>query len=136
MEFRNSPSESTLAEIDKVRAFIHKHAPQLTEQPGSTKWTDGHCVFVDNSETADQYIFMVGALKNGKVTWHMMPLYGLPEIQKRWADDIKPFVSGKSCIQFSKFDELPEPALMDIVKNGTPQFSDVLKAMAEKKRRK
>ena len=65
---------------------------------------------------------MVGALKNGKVTWHMMPMYGVTEMKEKWSDSLAPYVSGKSCINFKTFSELPEDALLDIVQNGTPMF--------------
>lgn len=134
MEFRNNPNADTLAEIEKTCQYIRDRAPQLSEQAGSSQWSDGHVVFVDPVSTPDQYIYMIGALKNGKVTWHMMPMYGVSEIKERWSDTLQPFVSGKSCIQFKAFDELPTDALDDIVRNGTPAFQQVLAAMKKKKR--
>ena len=134
MNYRHNPNPSTLAEIDKTRRFICEHAPELIEQDGSSKWTDGHRVFYDPDESADQYTFMVGALKNGNVTWHMMPIYAVSELKERWATSLQPFLSGKSCIQFKTFAELPQDALEDIVRNGTPAFQQVLKTLKKKKR--
>lgn len=134
MNYRHNPNPTTLAEIDKTRRFICERAPNLTEQDGVSKWTEGHRVFFDPDGSSDQYTFMVGALKNGNVTWHMMPIYAITELKERWATTLKPFLSGKSCIQFKTFDELPTNALDDIVRNGTPAYQQVLVSMKKQKR--
>lgn len=136
MIYRNAPSAETLAEVDKTLQFIRKYAPELTEQAGTSKWTDGHTVFFDPATTPDQFVFMVGALKNGKVTWHLMPMYGVPELKERWTEALKPFASGKSCIHFRQFNELPQDALQDIVKHGAPRFSEIVREMKKNKRRR
>ncbi|EAR10179.1 hypothetical protein [Reinekea blandensis] len=134
MSYRHNPNSTTLAEIDKTLQFIRERAPELFEREGATKWTEGHRVFFDPEGPDDQYTFMVGALKNGNVTWHMMPIYAVPELKERWATALRPFLSGKSCIQFKSFDELPQDALDDIVRKGTPAFGQVLNTLKKKKR--
>lgn len=126
MEYRNNPSQQTLVEIEATLAFIRKHQAELVELPGDSKWTSGYKVFRYDSDGEGLYTFMVGALKNGKVTWHIMPLYGVTEIKDKWLDQLQPFVSGKSCINFKKFSDLPEDALIDIVKRGSKLFKEVM----------
>ncbi len=128
MDYKNNPNAKTLIEINKVLEFIRIHAPSLKEKAGSTKWSQGHTVFCFNNEETDgAYVFMIGALKSGKVTWHMMPLYGVEEVKEKYTDNLKPFQSGKSCIQFKSFDDLPLSDLEKIVSEGTPLFEIVWK---------
>lgn len=126
MQYKNDPSQDTLTEINKVLSFIRQHAKGLIEKPGDSKWTEGNCLFSFEDDQPGFYTFMVGALKNGKVTWHMMPMYGVVDMKKKWGKELSPFTSGKSCIQFKKFDDLPREALLDIVKNGTAMFQQVM----------
>ena len=134
MKFKNSPNSDTLHEISLVLNFIRKHAPELIEKEGDSKWTSGHRVFAFKDDEPGMYTFMVGALKSGKVTWHIMPMYGVAEMKNRWSQVLSPFVSGKSCIQFKSFNELPLEALEDIVSNGTVLFQKEMAAYYAKKK--
>jgi len=122
MEYKNSPSPQTLLEIEKTLNFIRQHSKNLVEKPGDSKWTLGQTVFAFPDNKSGMYTYMVGALKSGKVTWHMMPIYGVTLMKEKWQESLASFKSGKSCIQFKSFDELPSDAITDIVRNGTPLF--------------
>lgn len=126
MQYKNDPDPLTLIEIDKTLTFIRTYAHSLEEQPGNSKWTTGNRIFSYAEDKPGIYVYMIGALKNGKVTWHMMPMYGLEEMRDKWSKRLRPFVSGKSCIQFRKFDDLPIDATTDIVSNGTDLFKQVM----------
>lgn len=136
MEYRNAPNEDTLREIEKTVSFIRKHSKNLVEKPGDSKWTEGHLVFAFQDDAPGMYAHMVGALKNGKVTWHMMPMYGVSEMKEKWSDVLAPFVSGKSCINFKQFEDLPAEALLDIVQQGTPLFKQEMDAYYAKRKKK
>lgn len=136
MEYKNAPSQDTLAEIERVLAFIRKHSQGLIEKSGDSKWTHGYCLFCNKEDAPGFYTHMVGALKNGKVTWHIMPLYGVAELKEKWPDALKPFVSGKSCIQFNRFSDLPHDAILDIVQRGGPLFREVMLTHLSKKKSK
>lgn len=136
MDYKNNPSEETLAEINQTLTFIRKFDKTLVEKPGDSKWTDGHTVFCFENDEPGMYTHMVGALKNGSVTWHMMPMYGVTEMKEKWGDALSSFVSGKSCIKFKTFSELPQDALEDIVKNGGPLFKKEMEAYYAKRKKK
>lgn len=124
MDFKNQPSAYSLQQIELTLSFIRAHSPPLVERAGDSKWTTGKVVFAFADDKPGNYVYMVGALKKGKVSWHMMPLYGVPEISEKWAKALAAFSAGKSCIHFSSFAELPQDALLGIVKDGTPLFAE------------
>jgi hypothetical protein len=109
-------------QIQKVTSFIEKHAPDLNKMDGDSKWTDGAILYKYDGMQDGFYVFMVGPISGDKVSWHMMPLYGVLEFQDKYQEDLKPFEAGKSCINFKNFDDLPLEALEDIVSEGTKAF--------------
>jgi hypothetical protein len=138
MEYKNAPNPITLNEIEKTLSFIRKNAKGLIEKPGDSKWTKGHTVFAFPEDGPGLYTYMVGALKSGKVTFHVMPMYGVAEMKEKWTQVLAPFTSGKSCLNFDKFGDLPKDALLDITKNGTGLFKkemDAYNANRAKKRK-
>lgn len=136
MEYKNNPNKETLVEIEKTLSFIRKHDKSLLEKPGDSKWTNGHTVFCFENDEPGMYTHMIGALKSGKVTWHMMPMYGVTEMKDRWSNEMSPFVSGKSCINFKTFDELPIEAIENIVSEGGPLFKLAMDAYYAKRKKK
>lgn len=136
LDYKNSPSPETLKEIEKTLQFIRQHSTDLTEKAGDSKWTQGHTVFAYADDEPGMYTFMVGALKSGAVTWHMMPMYGVSEMKEKWQESLSPFVSGKSCINFKRFSDLPTDAITDIVRHGTPLFQIEMQAYYAKRKKK
>jgi hypothetical protein len=51
-----------------------------------------------------------------------MPMYGVAEMKSKWSDSLAPFVSGKSCINFKSFSDLPTEAITNITEVGTELF--------------
>jgi hypothetical protein len=136
VEYKNNPNPETLLEIENTLQFIRQHSIDLVEKEGDSKWTQGHTVFAFDDDDPGMYTFMVGALKNGAVTWHMMPMYGVSEMKEKWTESLAPYVSGKSCINFKRFSELPQEALRNIVSNGTPLFQKEMQAYYAKRKKK
>jgi len=134
VKYKNDPSSETLAEINKTLVFIREHTIGLVEKAGDTKWTQGQTVFSYSDNELHTYVYMIGALKSGKVTWHIMPYYAIEVLRNKWSQDLVPFISGKSCINFDKFDDLPIEALTNIVVDGTRQFKCVLSDFEQKKK--
>ena len=130
-------TDQQAAEIDRVRAFIRDNAPDLIETAGDSRWTEGKILFRFESDEPGMYAYMVGPLKNGKVSWHLMPLYAVESIRDACEAALKPFITGKSCIAFQHFDDLPLEALTTLVRDGTPLFHEAMEAhLAKRKRRK
>jgi hypothetical protein len=134
-QYRNNPDQETLGEIENTLNFIRQHSNELIEIEGDSKWTAGNVLFRDKDEAVGMYTYMVGALSNGKVTLHIMPLYAVDELNSKYSSDFKPFSSGKSCIKFSKFSDLPIDALRDVIQTGAPLFRDVMKAFNAKRKK-
>ena len=133
MQFKNNPTSSTLKEINLCLAFIRKHAPDLIEVEGDSKWTKGNVIFREDFDKPGMYTFMLGALANGKVTLHLMPLYGIKSLKDKYTTEFKSVSSGKSCIAFKYFNDLPLSALQDIIENGSKQFKIVMQAYYAKR---
>ncbi|BCE03080.1 hypothetical protein [Marinicellulosiphila megalodicopiae] len=133
MQYKNSSSPEILKQMSLCAQFISKHAPELIELEGDSKWTQGNLLFRFPEDEQGFYAFMLGALASKKVSLHIMPLYGIEHFRVKYEQAFKPFISGKSCIQFSKFNDLPQKALLDVVKNGTKQFKSVMQAQRNKK---
>lgn len=136
MIYKNDPNRHTLSEIEKTLTFIRENTTGLIEKPGDSKWTAGHTTFAFPDDIQGMYTYMIGALKNGKVTWHIMPLYGVSEMREKWSAALEPFVSGKSCINFNNFDDLPQNALIDITHTGTGMFKKEMEAYYAKRQKK
>jgi len=133
IQFKNTPSEATLSEIEACVRFIRKHAKDLIEMEGDSKWTKGNLIFRETFDKEGMYTFMVGALASGKVTLHIMPLYAINEFKEKYKDSFAPFSSGKSCIQFKHFKDLPKKELEDIIKNGSKQFKIIMQDYYKKR---
>jgi len=136
MQFKNNPSVETLEEINKTLSFIRQHTTGLLEHEGYTKWTQGQIVFSDKIEEQLTFVYMVGALKTGKVTLHIMPYYAVESLREKWSEALNPFISGKSCINFNKFSDLPETAISNILMEGTREFNTLMTEHYRKKQPK
>lgn len=127
------PTEHQRREIDRVCDFIVWHSRDLTQIAGDSRWTEGNVLFRYESDEPGMYAYMVGPLKDGRISLHLMPLYALPELREQHAEAFKPFSAGKSCIHFDSFDDLPQEALKDVIERGTPQFKAAMEAQLDKK---
>lgn len=132
----SNADEHQQAQIDKIVDLVTKLAPDLELIPGNSKWSEGNLVFRYPGSDDGVYAFMLGALKNGKTTFHMMPYYGLPDMRAKYDEVFKPFISGKSCINFKNYDDLPLNALEDVVENGTPAFKPIWEEYHKKNQKK
>jgi hypothetical protein len=115
--------------IEAIRTLLAANAPNLNEQIDDGKWFKGLLTY---SLPSGQFAFALGPRANGLTTFHMMPFYGLPELQKQHGSALKKFLSGKSCIKFRSYTDLPEKSLIDIITNGTAS-SPTIYAQYERK---
>ncbi len=126
-----APLESNQQEaIRGLRQLVFQYNPTLKEEIDQGKWFGGMLVYATKE---GQFLYALGPRVQGYTTFHMMPYYGSKELQAKYGEQLKKFLSGKSCIKFKKFQDLPLVAIEGILQVGT---SEVLKFMAELKAKK
>ena len=101
-----------------LRALVKENSEELSEDVNSGKWLAGYIFYSKGS----RMLFAMSPQGKARVTFHMMPYYGSPQLQLRYQGDLKPFLTGKSCIAFKNFSELPRSALVAIVREGSAGF--------------
>ena len=106
--------------ISSMRKLIKENTNNLEETVNQGKWLHGYIFYSHQS----QMIFALAPRGTTKTTLHMMPFYGSKELQLRHQNALAPFLTGKSCIAFKDFSELPLENLQNIVKEGTKKFLD------------
>ena len=129
-EFDDYLVEFTDDQIDSLRhlrLLIGQNADGLNEHVNTGRWLTGFVFYA----ALGQMIFAIGPRGKTKTTFHMMPYYGSPALQERHRDALSPFLTGKSCIAFRKYSDLPHDALSDIVRRGTPVMIEMLEAHAQ-----
>lgn len=107
----------------ELKKLINKYAPNLEEQIDNGKWYKGLITY----KTPDgNFVYAVGPRTGGFTTFHMMPYYASGDLQTHYGAELKKFLSGKSCIQFKQFSDIPKEALVDIIKQGPRIMADAL----------
>lgn len=126
-------SDFQMIQINKVRELIHELAPYLEETEGDSKWTAGKIIFKSPGTPEGYYVYMVGPISSDRTTFHLMPMYSDPELQKKYTKVLKPLSSGKTSLNFNEFEELPLEAIRNIVAHGTQPFMGVEADRLDKK---
>ena len=116
-------SDDQVDSLRALRRLISTNTQGLDEGVNDGRWRNGYVFY-----SADgQMIYAIGPKGKTKTTLHMMPYYGSPSLQELHGDALSSFLTGKSCIAFRKYSELPLGAVTDIICRGTP----VMVAMIE-----
>jgi hypothetical protein len=124
-------SEEQSASIRAVRKLLIELAPDLTEEIDAGKWFGGLLTY----HTDDRiFMFALGPLSAGYTTFHMMPFYGSKTLQESYGPALKKLLSGKSCIKFKQYSDVPEDALCGII-GSTPNFAEIARVMFAKRKR-
>lgn len=109
-------SEDQIESLRGLRSLILEYTNGLQESVNNGKWLTGY-VFYSSASTM---IYAIGPKGTLKTTLHMMPFYGSVALQRRHGAALAPFLTGKSCIAFRKFPDLPIRHLVNIFELGTP----------------
>ncbi len=96
------------------------------------KWFGGLLTYNSPDGT---FMYALGPKTGGLCTFHMMPYYGSTDLQQRHHEALKKHLTGKSCIKFKHFSDLPEGVIADIV-GTTPKFIEVFREMRANKKTK
>lgn len=106
--------------VREIRAVIAVHAPFLDETVNEGRWLNG-LLFYSVGETM---VLALGPKGTTKSVFHMMPYYASPTLQARHGDALSRFLTGKSCITFARYEDLPAGVVPDIVASGAPVMRD------------
>ena len=101
-----------------LRTLVKENTEELSEEVNLGKWLAGYIFYSKGS----RMLFAMAPQGKAKVTFHMMPYYGSPQLQLRYQGELKLFLTGKSCIAFKNFSDLPRSALVAIVREGSKGF--------------
>lgn len=116
--------------IRAIRQLIVELNPELIEEIDTGKWFGGKLVYY----TPDRIqVFALGPLSDGFSTFHMMAYYGSPALQERHGADLKKLLTGKSCIKFKEFSQIPDAAIRDIIA-ATPVYAETARAFFAKRK--
>ena len=97
------------------------------------KWLTGFIVYADAS---GDMVYAVGPRGDKKTSFHMMPYYSSKNLQEQHGPALKRFFTGKSCIEFTNYADLPGEALVAIVTGGAKQCRAAKQAYLESKKSK
>lgn len=106
--------------VKNLRKLIFLYNPTISEEISKGKWYKGLLVY---KTTTGQHLYALGPLSRGYTTFHMMPYYASPILQKKHKLKLSKFLSGKSCIKFKKYSDIPQASIKDILKKGSAFIS-------------
>jgi hypothetical protein len=116
-------TEEQVASIRAIRELVLKHCPHLNEEIDTGKWFGGLLTY-NSSEVG--FIYALGPRAGGATTFHMMPYYSSKSLQERYGEAFKPVLTGKSCIQFKRQDQIPLEAIKGLLES-TPDYIESAK---------
>lgn len=118
--------------ISRIRSLILERCPELTEEIDQGKWYTGLLTF---SAPKVGIVYALGPRAAGATTFHMMPFYGSELLRERHGAALKPTLSGKSCLKFKRYEQLPEEAIVDIL-NSTKTYIELASEFFEARAKK
>lgn len=125
-----TPEQAT--NIRAVRAMILEQNLAWEEEIDEGKWFGGLLVYYVDQRI---YAFALGPRSGGFTTLHMMAYYGSAVLNERHGAALKKFASGKSCIKFKDFSQVPQDAIRDIIAY-TPTYADIAREMFAARKKK
>ena len=120
------------ASIRSIRDMIAELNLHLHEEIDKGKWFGGQLTYYTEDRI---HAYALGPLTGGFTTFHMMPFYGSKTLQERHGPALKKLLSGKSCIKFKTYSQIPEDALRDILA-ATPKYAELAREMFAARKKK
>jgi hypothetical protein len=114
------PAADFTATFDLLKSILAKYATKLTvvaDKPGNYYLDGGY------SEEYKKTIFF-GAVRTGKnyVSFHLMPVYGCPDLLDDLSDNMKKRMQGKACFNFKTITPGQVKELAKLTKRGFEKF--------------
>ncbi len=116
--------------ITKLRSLILEYNPTLQESIDTGKWFGGMLTY---TTPTSMFVYALGPRKNDHTAFHMMPYYASPDLQQKHGQALKKILSGKSCIKFARYDEIPLDAIRDILTNAPSVMAKLQEFLAKRK---
>lgn len=117
-------AEDSFGEVfGRLRAILSPYAPEMeviadsgTEYGLQTHWR----------RPKDGYPGYFGSVKVGRryVSYHLMPVYGFPELLDSASPELRRRMQGKSCFGFAKPDDALFAELAELTRQGYDKFAD------------
>jgi hypothetical protein len=107
-----------------LRRLLESHASRLfvkTDEPGNY-----YLETVSFSNKGKRMFFGAVQIKKSYVSFHLMPLYGCPDLVKGMSPELKKRMQGKSCLNFTRVDQILFGELGRITDAGFQKFQKYL----------
>ncbi len=119
-EYVSNLTPEQVENVHFLRRLLQDSGDELVEEVCGGKWYTGLLTYKRSG--SDYTVFALGPLAKGFTTFHMMPYYASADLQKSHGAALKPFLSGKSCLKFKRYADLPHESLQAIIKGGAETF--------------
>jgi hypothetical protein len=106
--------------FEQLKAIMKPYQNELvvkTDEPG-------HYSLNTSFKRPDGYVLWFGGvqIKKNYVSYHLMPVYGYPELLQGISPELKKRMQGKSCFNFKKLDDALLEELKALTKKGFECF--------------
>lgn len=75
-----------------------------------------------SSKTGKEIFFGAVRIQKNYVSFHLMPVYMFPDLQRDISPELKKHMQGKSCFNFKKPDEALFNELVELTRRGVERF--------------
>jgi len=113
-----------------LRKLILDNDKGVSERIEDGKWLHGYFKY---DSPSGHFVYALGARSNGKVSLHLMTYYGSPDVQQKYGSSLKPYISGKSCFDFSAGADLPIEILENILRDGSKHLDEYVSQLKTSK---
>ena len=127
----NQYTSDQVTSLRKLRELVIANTEGLVETVNQEEWLNNYIFY----SVGSTMVYAIGVKKNSKISLHMMPLYGSKSLQDRHQSALAPFMSGKSCIDFQEFSQLPISNLTHIFDRGTMSMLAAVEATKATKKK-
>jgi len=118
---KSEPFADTFAAL---RAILQRHAKRLTVIVD--KADDFQVASPTLVDRTGRPLFVAAAqIKKNYVSFHLMPIYAVPELRKAVSPALRKRMQGKACFNFTTLDATHAKELAALTKKGIEQFEKV-----------
>jgi hypothetical protein len=110
------------AAFEKLKSILQPYAGKLVVAADTN---ENYMLNVDHVMKNKQQLFFAGVKKEkAYVSFHLMPVYALPELSEKISPELRRRMQGKSCFNFSSPDEKLFKELAKLTKIGFGRFTN------------